>query len=322
MSGSTAAPATAHPAAAAPALAIRVDPALAEPAVWQVLTRLDTTDRGRTAAHVRRADRAYRATDPAAREVEFARLALTEFHELGIAEPLKTAVAERPAIAGRTRVLLIGAARGKHDEGVTCEPDGEHLGFRVEVGRLADGPGLLRWARHALGHAEDTLDPDFDFDPRWDDDGGTSIRTAAQARLHRLWDVSVDGRLAALGREGSARRERHRAALAADLPGAGDAVVESVVDRLWNGPRPVFTTLLGWAQRPVTLIDGMELRDDQLPRPDRCPLCRFPSDDVVPPEPAIAALVAADYPSWHATDGLCGRCGDRYRFAGRLGGAS
>ena len=32
---------------------------------------------------------------------------------------------------------------------------------------------------------------------------------------------------------------------------------------------------------------------DQLPRPDRCPLCRFPSDDVVPPEPSIAALVTA-----------------------------
>jgi hypothetical protein len=58
------------------------------------------------------------------------------------------------------------------------------------------------------------------------------------------------------------------------------------------------------------------------PRPDRCPLCRFPSDDVVPPPPDIALRVQIDYPDWQAEDGLCGRCTDRYRLAERLGGGS
>ena len=56
------------------------------------------------------------------------------------------------------------------------------------------------------------------------------------------------------------------------------------------------------------------------PRPDRCPLCSFPSADVASPEAALAAAIEAEYPNWRRDDGLCGRCADRFRFAVALGG--
>lgn len=299
---------------------VRVDPVLAESAVWGVLSSGSPADGEARARHDRRCAHAYRIADAAERDAAFAAIARSEFAELGLADPLLEALDERPPLAERTRLLLVGQARASHDEGVTCEPGGAHLGVRLEPRRFVDRAGLLGWARHALGHAEDTLDPAFGFVPGWDGDGGgAQVRTAAQARLHRLWDVSVDGRLAAVGRAGPRSSARHRQRLAADLPGASPAVVDAAFARLWDGPRPDFPTLMAWAARPATLATGLEGREAALPRPDRCPLCRFPSDDVVVPDPAIAERVIAEYPDWRPEHGLCGRCGDRYRFAGRLG---
>ncbi len=250
-------------------------------------------------------------------------LRVTEFTELGLAAPLRQAIAERPALADRAQVMLVGEARAYRDEGVTCEPSGQHLGFRVDAARFADPAGLLGWARHALGHAEDTLDPAFDFDPAWDGAGtGSSLRAVTQARLHRLWDVTVDGRLEAAGMSaGRSARARHRDRIAADLGGASVAAIDAILDRLWNDPRPTFPALRDWALRPASLIDDLAPEHPGLPRPDRCPLCRFPSDDVLVPDPAIGDQVLAEYPSWRPADGLCGRCVDRYRFARLLGGS-
>ncbi|MEX2184096.1 MAG: hypothetical protein WEC14_06585 [Chloroflexota bacterium] len=303
---------------------IRVDPALAEPAVWGVLTRTAGSGEARMAAHGRRADPIYDARDPASRDTAFARLALAEFTELALADPLLQAIAERPLLADRVRVVLIADARGHRDEGVTCEAGSEHLGFRIDASRFADADRLLEWARHALGHAEDTLDATFGFQRGWDAGGaGSTVPAATQARLHRLWDVSVDARLEAAGRSaGRLVRERHRARIAADLSGAGDAAIDVVVERLWAGPRPTFPALLDWAARPATLVAETAPAGAGRLRPDRCPLCRFPSDDVDVPDPAIGDLAAAEYPSWRPDHGLCARCADRYRFAARLGGAT
>jgi hypothetical protein len=302
-------------------IAVRVDPSLAEMAVFRALARLDPRRSDAHAAHRRRADDAYAIADPGERDAAFVRLAVREFEELRLAEPILVALAERPAVADAVRIVLVGEAAGRLDEGVTCEAGGAHLGLRVDAARFGDPADLLGWSRHVLGHAEDTLDPAFGFEPGWEEHAGGSIAVATRARLHRLWDVTVDARL---GRAGllpdTATRDRHRDRIAADLPGVGDAVIDRVVRRLWDGPRPSFPELLAWAARPSDLVRGGGTDEAGSLRPDRCPLCRFPGDDVVPPEPAIAALVAADYPGWSASDGLCGRCTDRYRLTRRLGG--
>ncbi len=300
-------------------LAIRVDPALDETAVWGAIARFDPFD-ARRVRHERRTARAY-DHDLARRDSDFAAIATLGFEELGLAEPLRAAIEERPALAMNARVLLVGQARAGHDEGVTCEPGGEHLGFRLEPRRFADAAALLSWARHALGHAEDTIDLAFRFVPGWDGDGrGAAIRTAAQGRLHRFWDVSVDGRIEACGARGEADRARHLARLRVDLAGASDLTVRTVFQRLWAGPRPDFPTLLGLAERPATMLDGLAAGDVGATWPDRCPLCRFPSDDVRPPRPDVAEQVVADYSWWSPELGLCARCTDRYRLAPRLGG--
>ena len=303
-------------------LAVRVDPTLAEAAVRSALTGFVPARLEAFEAHQQRAGRCYEIDDQVERDAAFARLALAEFDELGLAEPLRHAVAERPPLARRVRVILAGEARGPVDEGVTCESGGQHLGVRVSVARLGDPGELLAWARHAMGHAEDTLDPTFRFEPGWDGSGGLrAIAAATQSRVHRLWDVTVDARLVRAGRLGELRaRQRHHARIAADLPGVAPGTIDAVLDRLWDGARPAFPELLAWAARPADLVAAVAPGDPGFARPDRCPLCRFPSDDVVPPERAIADVVAADYPDWRPEHGLCGRCTDRYRFAGRLGG--
>ncbi len=309
------------PAPAVPAL--RVDPAFAEAVVWRVLTVAGTRTADALAAYRRRSEPVYGLVDPITRDAAFAQLAVDEFERLALAGPLRRAISERPAVADRVRIVLVGDARGRSDEGITWEPGGAHLGIRVDGDRFGDPGELLAWARHALGHAEDTLDPAFGFTPGWEEAADGRLAYGTQARLHRLWDVTVDARLAAAGLlvDGSAP-QRHYERLAADLPGVGADTIDAVFGFLWDGQRPAFVQLLAWAARPIELVAVAAPGDPGLPRPDRCPLCRFPSDDVVAPTEPIAALVAADYPAWRPDIGLCGRCTDRYRFAGMLGGAA
>lgn len=314
---------------------LQVDPGFAEAAVWRVLAEPNrpatgplTDDglgpgAGAGADHRRRVDAVYDLDDVAARETAFARLALGEFERLGLAEPLLTAIAERPTVAARVRVVLVGQARGLHDEGVTWEPGGAHLGIRVEGARFGDPEGLLEWARHALGHTEDAGDEAFGYRPGWEATADGRIPAGTQARLHRLWDIAVDGRLAAAGLlADTSVIDARRAGLGADLSGVAPDTIDAVFASLWEGPLPTFAQLLAWAARPIELVAAIVPGDPGLPRPDRCPLCRFPGDDVGVPERTIAVLVAAEYPDWRPEHGLCGRCTDRYRFAGRLGGVA
>jgi len=146
------------------------------------------------------------------------------------------------------------------------------------------------------------------------------LGSAAVGRLHRLWDVTVDARLSAAGRlVAGPALGRHRSAIAADLPGVARPAIERVVACLWARPRPTFPTLRSWVERPIDLLRVAAPGEMGRPRPDRCPLCGFPSQDIVRPDPAVGALVSADYPDWRPEDGLCGRCTDLFRFGGRLG---
>lgn len=308
-----------------PGISLRVEPDLAEAAVFAALRRREAVDPGAILAHRARTEPIYGLADAAERDEAFGRQAVHEFELLRLALPVVEALGERPALSARLRVVLLATARGRHDEGVTCEPGGEHLGVRLEAARFDDAAGLLAWARHVLGHAEDTLDPEFGFEPGWNaPGGGRAVAAPAQARLHRLWDVGVDGRLAADGRLPDALEtfRRHRAALAAELPGLDGAAVDALAAQLWSGPRPSFGDLLAWAARPARLVSDLLPGLVVAARPDRCPLCGFPGLDVVTPDGEVSAAVAADYPAWRPADGLCSRCTDRYRLVDLLGGGS
>jgi hypothetical protein len=307
-------------AAQAATAALRVDPALAETAVFWAHARPGVAGSDARRRYRRRRDSAYASDTAREREAAFARIAVLEFEELGLAGPLFAALRERPALDERVTTILVADARTSLEEGVTCDAGGTSLGFRVDAPRFSDPPALLDWARHVLGHAEDTLDPAFGFEPGWDGRGARRLGAAASARLHRLWDVTVDARLAGAGHlPPASTRAGHCARIAAELPGVDAETVARVVDRLWDGPRPTFDELRTWAVRPADLVAHVAPGSGDLLLADRCPLCGFPSFDLVAPEPALAVLVANEYPDWQPMAGLCGRCADRYRLRSLTG---
>ena len=225
----------------------RIDSSLREGVVWRTLNRLAVAGRPEPLErHHERAGALYDIDDPGAREVAFARLAQMEFVALDLLAPLEEALAERPALATRFGAVLVGEALGRAQEGVTCDGERNLLGFRVLPSRFDDGAALHGWCRHALGHAEDTLDPTFDFVPGWDAVPGAG---GVAGRLHALWDVSVDGRAHSAGNPvPGADPRRHEAAIAAMLPPAHAPAATAVVERLWSGPRPTFRRLFDWAE--------------------------------------------------------------------------
>lgn len=307
-------------ATAPPTLPVRVDPTLAEAVVRRVLVARGSTDPAIVAAHARRAEPIYDIDDERERAAAFEGLALSEFEELGLADLVRASIEARPAVADRLRVVLLGEARGRHDEGVTWEPSGAHLGLRVDPARFDHPDRLGDWARHVLLHAADTLDPGFGFRPGWME---RSLSRPVQQRVHDLWDVTIDSRLHAAGPSGvDALRRGHRARLSAQLPGCPERVIVMLVDRLWHGSRPTFPALVAWASDRDALVTGLSRSgpDTGTGGLDRCPLCRFPGGDIRVPDAPIAALVSREYPDWHPALGLCGRCTDRARFIDRTGG--
>src|SRR3989337_877980 len=105
-------------------------------------------------------------------------------------------------------------------------PARRRIGVSFQARRFDDPAGLRAWARHALGHTEDAIDPDFGFEPGWD---GLPGRGRLAARLHALRDASIDTRAEALhesaGSEGrmARRRTAHAGAIAGLWPElAGD----------------------------------------------------------------------------------------------------
>ncbi len=312
----------ASPVGAGPRLVVAPD--LAEEVAWRAILRAERAGRlDVRARHHERAAQAYLLPPGPARDRAFGDLALRELDELGLLDPIQAAIAERPGLASRVDLVLLARALGPTGETVTCDPSTRRVGLRVTVGRFDDPTRLRAWARHALGHAEDSLDPDFGFDPAWprQTDG------ASAERLHVLWDASVDGRAARAGRPilGSSPAG-HRDRLAALLPPGSEAVAAALVERCWRGERPAFALLRRWAETFLA-VDGATSHGatgsgetpPEAPRATllpggRCPLCRFPSAVLFVPDPTLAGRVAAAHPGWQVEEGLCERCHDRYRL--------
>jgi hypothetical protein len=308
----------------------RVEPAFADALAWRALHGRATGGRPEALrVHHERAAELYEGPAVAARERAFERLAAQELGELDVMVPLAEALAERPALAAAVDVVIVGEAPAPSVEGVTFDPLLRRLGVSVQARRFDDPAALRTWARHALGHTEDVIDPGFAFEPDWDRASG---RSRFVERLHALWDVTVDARAPSrpdTGADASPMRtdrlrrahERAIAALWPELAGATPAVV----DRLWNGPRPSFPQLRRWAEDPPALAIAVgrtiSAAPPAGPQAGVCPLCRFPSAALELPTPALAELVGAEFPGWRPDERLCGRCGDRYRFA-QLGGVA
>jgi len=274
-------------------------------------------------AFERERERIYEETPGEEREGEFDRLHGHWFEHLGLARAVTAALDEqREDLPGVGRILA-GPAPAVPAEGVELyvnEAGEKSIIISLTAGRLADAEGkTLEFLRRELLHVADMLDASFAYEPRLPAHPcGPAHDRRRQERYRALWNCSVDGRLAAAGLVdpasacSSARRQLRRA-----FPVEGEAF-DQLFERVFTGPRPTHGDFVGLATGAATAAPGES--DPNAFRPDRCPVCGFPTMDFEPAPENIGeetlAWIAADFPGWRPSDGICPQCADLYRARG------
>ncbi|MBI4161766.1 MAG: hypothetical protein HY509_04890, partial [Acidobacteria bacterium] len=303
---------------------IEIEPRLAEEAVLRALAGGIAGIRYRGER-----DRLYRLDDPEAREAAFRRLDLRWFAGLRLDAPIRTALEERPLVAGMVQDFRFECAPRRRDEAaelfVGGGGPGEETVRRVVVRVLpetaADPGRFLPFLRHEFLHIHDMVDPAFGYEPALPAGAGGPVHARlARDRYRVVWDATIDGRLAAAGLLPPEVRKARREEFLAAFPTLGEAA-ERTFTALFEDPHPRHATLVRLALLARGEASGC------------CPLCRLPAPDLVR-EPArvpahLVALVRTDFPDWDPGEGLCPQCAELYRArplsalaAGRLPGAS
>jgi hypothetical protein len=267
--------------------------------------------RGHPAAarFTRERDPLYEIESAEAREAAFAEHHARWFEALGLEEPLRTALAEAPAVERGCARCVVARARDARDEWaeLMVQTGGARAIVLVSVGpeTLAVPARARALLRRELLHVADMLDPAFGYRPRLPgEDAAAPLDRALRERYRVLWNTSVDGRLARDGRGEPGAESRRRRDVLGAFPGLGDRSA-GVFDAVWSGTVGTHAGLLAIAAGESRGAGG-----------PRCPLCRFPS---APPSPAAAGLpaavraaIAADFPAWEPALGVCARCAELY----------
>lgn len=258
-------------------------------------------------------ERAYQVLDPEERERRFFEIHLAWFREWGLEWAWRRFWAEHWDLETRLQRLLLCRPRPGLDPGADLYVDAEgkaSLVLALSPEMLVSGRGLEAFLRHEFLHVRDMLAPDFGYEPGLTVAGlPPGFERLVRERYRLLWDVSIDGRLAAAGYPGLASRTDHAAALARGFPFWSEQRREEILQRLWSGVSPRHADLLGWA------ADPREVRRQSAPVPGApCPLCGFPTFDWAPEVQirAVEAAVRREFPWWRPEAGLCGRCGEVY----------
>lgn len=301
----------------------------------------------------RERERLYAILDPDERNAAFFKLHLDWFREWGLEQPLTEVLAEFPLVREQLAVLAVRKSTGKNDEGAELYVNeaGQRTGLlalkpeRLAGQRSADFSPLQRgmvesdraipeshdqmtlkqaearapmavhdFLRHEFTHLHDMLDPAFGYSPALDLPG----LNAAQIRLAReryrlLWDITIDGRLAAAGHAPLQPREHHAAAFARGCSFWPEQKQAATFNSLWRCRAPRHADFL------ALIADPRGLRDAHRPAPGApCPLCDFPTfhwadAGTLPFE--IRQRIAAEFPAWLPDQGLCNRCLEAYQAA-------
>ncbi len=289
----------------------------------------------------RQRDRAYEVRDPEAREATFRKLHGEWFDQLGLARPIVQALEERPSIAAATQGCRVGRARAREEEGAELfvrpaaagagEPELRWVVVRLRPEALSLPERLVQFLRHEFLHIADMLDPHFGYEPHLPPAvAGPAHERLLQDRYRALWDATIDGRLASLGRApASARAERLRDFTRA-FPMLG-AAAEGAFARFFDGVACTHADMVAFVTSPggfagasrdarPTCPPGSDSAPPVVTGPhpgERCPLCRFPTY-AFEPDPAglphgVLAAIGQDFPAWVPAHGLCLQCADLYR---------
>ena len=249
------------------------------------------------------------------------------FEELGLEQPLETALGELDRVRNASGRCIVGRARDDRDEAaelfipgaarpvvevattastsdVCPSPAGVVVVVRVRPDSLAVPARALALLRHELLHVADMLDPAFGYAPRLPvDESGAPFQGFLTARYRALWDAYVDGRLARAGQGvAGALVARHRQFRRA-FPELDDEV-DAQFARFWNGAGCTHGEMVAFATSS---------------RAPCCQLCRLPAapvDRAALPAAARAAI-AEDFPGWDPGAPICERCTEVYAAAPR-----
>lgn len=260
-------------------------------------------------------ERLYRILDAEERNAGFFRLHLEWFREWGMELPLRDTLREFPLLREKLEVLAVRQATGRSEEGAELYVNeaGRRTGLvALRVGRLSDEKGLKTYLRHEFSHLHDMLDPAFGYSPELK----LAVHNAAQKRLaceryRLLWDITIDGRLAAAGHQPACAREEHAAAFARGFAFWPDERCAATFEALWRNSAPRHADLL------ALIADPRGLSQESCPAPGACcPLCDFPTFQwadarALPPE--VLRRIEAEFAGWRRDQGLCHRCLEAYQ---------
>lgn len=262
----------------------------------------------------REREKLYAILDPDERNTAFFNLHLDWFREWGLEKLLTDLLRGFPLLPVTLSVLAVRKTRGKNDEGAELYVN--ETGLRSAI--LALRPesfefdaALRDYVRHEFTHLNDMLDPDYGYAPTLDLPGlnGAQQRLARE-RYRLLWDITIDGRLAAAGHIPMATREQHAAAFSRGYSFWPVERRTTVFDSLWLNAKPRHADFL------ALITDPRGLREAHRPAPGAsCPLCDFPTftwadADALTSE--IMRRITAEFPAWTPEQGLCGRCLETY----------
>lgn len=265
----------------------------------------------------RERERLYQVLDPDERNTAFFRLHLEWFREWGLEQPLNNALKEFTLLRQRLEVLAVRKTTSKKDEGAELYVNeaGERTGLlALRLERLEDDASLETYLRHEFTHLHDMLDPSFGYEPVLNLPGvNAAQRRLATERYRLLWDITIDGRLAAGGRQPMTARELHESAFARGYCFWPESRRVEVFETLWHNRATKHSKLVDF------IADPRGLRQTSGPAPGAsCPLCDFPTfawalgSEL---RPGITERIAAEFPEWTLNDGLCKRCLETYEAA-------
>jgi hypothetical protein len=257
----------------------------------------------------------YAILGPDERNAVFFKLHLDWFREWGLEQPLNDVLKEFPLVREELDVLAIRKTTGKNDEGAELyvNESGQRTGLlALRLERLTHDDALRDYLRHEFTHLHDMLDPAFGYAPALALPGlNPAQQRLARERYRLLWDITIDGRLAAAGRVPMATREQHATAFARSYSFWPVDRQTRTCDSLWQNPSPRHAELL------ALVADLRGLRDAHRPAPGAsCPLCDFPTflwADACGLTTEVRRQIAADFPAWTPEQGLCGRCLETYQ---------
>lgn len=262
----------------------------------------------------RERERAYAVLDPDARQEAFARVYIEWFSQWEFDRRLRQPVDAFPLLGCSLDVLAFRKARRPADEGAEMYRNSQNQSrgvMALDPRRFWRESSLEPFLNHELMHLQDMIDPEFGYTGDLDLPG----RIPAQVRLVReryrlLWDITIDGRLAALGRPTIANESRRRAEFDRGFSFLPSPARIDNFNQLWTNPYPCHDRLVSIASDP------RELGLDPVPVPGAsCPLCGFPTFDWIDSSllsDNALERVRLEFGGWQPAAGLCGRCFEIY----------